>query len=284
MNTLHRVIHSLFKLLFGEFNGVQVFFYPLTLFWWIDSDSFLLAVTGLLTNQRHYFPLCLFLLVIVYLAFLIVKNSSAIFKESELPSHAARRSFNNMVVEVHKILLITIVTAALIYAVAAFLHYYYNIRVPLKTIYPLLYQLFSVALILWYTLKNKWTKPLREAGKSMERAYRLVRRDLALRPREYLLHGLTLILMVMIGSYIYNLIVVYLLFPFFASKEAGLKVILLEPATLPALLYDVFIFAVAFMLSNLLFSPFVRLITHFSDKLNPQLNKPNQPDYDAQEN
>ncbi len=270
MTALHRFIHGLFKLLFGDFNGIQVFLYPMTLFWWIDSDSFISAITGLLTIQRHLFPLCLFFLLLIYLAFLIVKNSSAIFPEGRPVTGSDRDSFLRMVIEVHKILLITIVSSALIYVVAAFLKYYYGILVPLKLIYPVVFRGFSILLILYYTLKNAWTETLREEGKSMETAFRAVREDWDKRPLAYAGHALALVLMIIIGSFLYNLIILNLLFPLVGVHGPGLKVLLIPPENIGALLYDVFIFGVSLMLSNLLFSPLAKVIMHYSDRFNPQ--------------
>ncbi len=271
MDRSRRVIHSIFSLLFGEFNGIQVFLYPMTLFWWIDSDSFLYAITGLLTAHKHFFPLCLFLLLAIYIAFLILKNSSALLSDTGTNSSTQKRSLARMIIAVHQTLLITLIISALIYVVAGFLSYYYGIKVPLKSIYPFVFQAFSVSLILFYVLKNAWTEPYRSRGISMEGSVNQLRKQFAEHTEKYAIHAIVLVLMILISSFIYNLLIMNLFFPIVEALGFAPKLLLLPPSGIGALLYDVFIFGVAFMLSNLLFSPIVMVITHYSDKLHPHI-------------
>lgn len=272
MISLHKAIHSIFKFLFGDFNGVQVFLYPWTLLWWVRSESLLYSVTGLLTIHKHFFPLAIFCLLFLYMMFLIVKNSSAILKDGAASSAADRRSFWKMVIELHRILLLTVMGAVIIFALASFLRYYYNIRVPLKAIYPIIIQAYSVVLILFYTLKNVWTEPYRNRGDNMDKAYLKVGRQFRKDPKAFLLHASVLISMIFVGCFIYNLLIMNLLFMLVERFGIAPKLEMLAPTTIWALLYDIFVMAAAFMLSNLLFSPIVTLVNHFSGRFKPQPN------------
>ncbi|HNT52843.1 MAG TPA: hypothetical protein PKH19_05520 [Candidatus Syntrophosphaera sp.] len=278
MNMIHKLIQSIFDLLFGDFNGIQVLIYPMTLFWWIDSDSFLLAITSLLTNQRQLFPVGIFFLLLLFLLFLIIKNSSSIFSNNKTTLSAEKRSFGLMVIEVHKLLLIMVIAAVLLFVLASFLRYYYGISVSLKTIYPVMFRLFGIVFILFYSLKNCWTQSYREQGKSMERSALLVLRDFSRQQQEYLAHALALVVLTLVGSFIYNLIILNLLLPLFVEDGRGLQLMLLPPTGIWSLLYDVGVFGIAFLLSNLLFSPLVRVIVHITNRLSPQQPKPGGSD------
>lgn len=271
MNRLQKVIHGIFNLLFGDFNGVQVFLYPMTLFWWMDSYDFFYAMTGLFTTHRHLFPLLIFMLLLLYVIFLIIKNSSSILSDQRKNTETEKRSFYAMVIDLHKILLIALLVIGLIYVLAAFLKYYYRIQMPLKTIYPYVLRGFSIFLILYYTLKNSWTKPYRELGLSMERAYVKVRKNFVQYPELYGTHAIALFLMIMLGSFIYNLMVLNLFYPIVAAIGFSPDLFLTTPVSIAALLYDIFVLGVAFMLSNLFFSPIVLLISHYSNRFHPEI-------------
>ncbi|MBW6513925.1 MAG: hypothetical protein K0B87_04110 [Candidatus Syntrophosphaera sp.] len=271
MRKIQRVINGIFRLLFGEFNGVQVFLYPMTLFWWMDSYDFYYAMTGLLTKQRHLFPLSIFLLLLLYVLFLIIKNSSAILKENGRNTETEKRSLYAMVINLHKILLIAVLAVGLVYVLAAFLKYYYAIHIPLKMFFPYIFRGFSVFLIIFYTLINTWTKPFRLGGLSMNRSIVRVRRQYRQHPELYGMHALVLVMMIVIGSFIYNLMVLNLFYPVVGAIGFSPDLFMTVPSSIPALLYDIFILGVAFMLSNLLFSPIVMIISFYSDKLHPHL-------------
>ncbi len=266
---MHHLIHGTFRLLFGDFNGVQVFLYPMTLFWCIDSNSFLYSVTGLLTTYRHFFPLSLFLLLFLYIVFLVIKNYSSIIGDEKPVSSAGKRSFNMMVIDLHKILLVALAIIGLVYILAAFFKYYYDIRIPLKMIYPYIFRGFSIFLILYYLLKNIWTKPFREAGLTMERAFIRTRREYREHPEPYAMHAIVVGLMVVLGAFVYNLLILNLIYPLISATGISPNLYLTPPSSIPALLYDIFILGVAFMISNLLFSPMVMLISHFIKPLHP---------------
>lgn len=266
---MHYLINGTFRLLFGEFNGVQVFLYPMTIFWCIDSNSFLYSVTGLLTTYKHFFPLTLFLLLFIYILFLVIKNYSAIIGDEKPVSAGEKRSFFMMVIDLHKILLVALAVIGLLYVLAAFLRYYYDIRVPLKTIYPYIFRGFSIFLILYYLLKNTWTKPFRKAGLTMERAFIKTRREYRQYPEPYAMHAVISGLMVVLGAFVYNLLVLNLVYPLISTTGISPNLYLTQPASIPALLYDIFILGVAFMISNLLFSPIVMLISHFIMAFHP---------------
>lgn len=270
MNSLRQMIQQMFYLLFGDFNGIQVFLYPMTLFWWIDSDSFLLAVTGLLTNQRHMFPLSLFLLLVLFMAFITVKVYSST-SGSQGGSAAEQRAFRGILIDLHKVILIALVAASLIYLLASFLNYYYGIQLPLKKLYPLLFRASSIFLVFYLGLRNIWTQPYRGQGNSSSRACRSVRWNMTHDPLGHLAHALAVLMLAILASFLFNQVVLNLLFPLLEAGGIRPKLMLLRPVGIFALLYDVFVFGVAFLLSNLLFSPLGKLLSRLALLLAPKL-------------
>lgn len=267
--TFHKASHGIIKLLFGDFNGVQAFVYPWTLLWWISGKSLLYTITGLLTNQRYLFPLTVFLILMMYMAFILVKNTSAILSGERTVSQAERKSLAQMAVNAHKLLLIGLAVALLIYLLGSFLKYYYGLLLPLREIYQRMFQGFSIILIVAYTLKNAWTKHYREQGDSMDEAFAKVRGEIVSTPGVYALHGAALCCLILIGCFIYNLLILNLIYTLADGFGIAPDLKMLPPFTILALLYDAFLLGIAFLLSNLLFSPIVILSMHFSARFLP---------------
>ena len=68
------LITSLARYLFGSFNGIQVFLYPGLLLYWLRSDRLVEVISDLLGLRIHYFPLGVFLLLGLYVAFILLKT------------------------------------------------------------------------------------------------------------------------------------------------------------------------------------------------------------------
>lgn len=269
MPLIHRAIQGLFKLLFGDFSGVQVFLYPMTLFCWIDGLSFSFVVTGLLTIQRHFFPLFIFLLLFLYIAFLIIKNHSITLSDGQPHSTEEKRLFGRMVINVHLVLFVTLICFGILYVLATFLSYYYHLRIPLKIIYPNVLRLFGILLIFYYGTLNYWMQPYRRRGISVAHAQRLIKRNYDTHALPFALYVLFLGLFMILGCYVYNYLVLNLIFPATLAFGFSPQLLLVPVTTIPALLYDVFIMGAAFMLSNLLFAPLSLLISHYASIFHP---------------
>jgi hypothetical protein len=269
MSYLHKLLLRIFSLLFGEFNGMQIFLYPMTLVFWIDTDSFLYATTGLLTTQKHYFPLTVFLLFFLFTLFLVVKYASIVFGDKHPHTQGEVSNFRQTVMTLHKMLLIAVVCAALIWVVSAFLKYYFGISVPLKSVYPFLIKTLSILIILWYALVQMWTKPFRDMGQEPGEAWLSFRGEYKSHPGIYSVHTISYALLAVIGCFIFNLLIVNVLYGVFGMLGISLNLYLAAPSSIGAILYNVFIFAVAMLLSNLLFSPIVKAISRIADRQHP---------------
>lgn len=281
---MHKILIRIFSLLFGDFNGVQIFIYPMTLFYWIDTESFLWASTGLFSSQRYFFPLVVFLLAFIFMAFLVMKNHCALYSDVWPHPPAEKRSFNLTVIGLHKLLLIILFAVGMIYLVSAFLNYFYGIALPLRVIYLMLARIVCVLMILGYAIRNSWTRPHREKGLDITRASALVRKDFRERQGRYLLHAVVYALLAFIFSAFYNLIVLNVFYLIFSIVGVSPNLYLAVTSGFPALFYDILVICVALMLSNLLFSPLVKLGVDLSERLHPFRNQPMEEAPDGEAN
>jgi len=269
MKLVHNAIRIIFKLLFGDFNGVQMFLYPLTLFVWIDDLSFSFVVTGLLTVYKHYFPLFIFLLVLLNVFFLILKSHSVYLYNYPDSSPQEKRHFRKAVIDIHLGLLFVVIGSGVLYMLAAFFNYYYHIRIPLKAIYPYSFRLISALMIILLACLHYLMLPHRKAGASITRSHRNLIVGIRRQPWSYLLYSVVLCVSAVLASFIFDYLVGQWIFPILLAFNLSPELIMLPVNGFPALLYDVAILGAAFMLSNLLFSPLALLIGNIADKLHP---------------
>lgn len=259
---------GLLKLLFGSFNGMQAILYPMSLIFWMDIESFQNAGIVLFTSHKYIFPLLIFLMMFLFMVFMILKNFGELSDPCEKNSKARNNSIAHTIISLHKTLLVVMFAVGLIYLIFAFLKHYYGISLPLSTIYLGLAKYVMVALILIYALRNAWTQPYRENGLDVRRALVKVRSDFQSKPRPFLLHAFSFIIMALLASAIHSRIIMSVI-DFFIGKTSFSLHLANAMGTLP-LVYDVFLLFVALILSNLVFSPLVLLVNSLSSKLIPQ--------------
>jgi len=269
MRIFHATTRFLFRLLFGGYNGVQAFLYPLTLFAWIDGLSFSFVITGLLTVHKHFFPLSLFLLLFLYIAFLILKNHNFGFHIARHEPSQEKLIFRKVVIDIHKVLFIVLICGIVLYVLAAFLRNYYSISMPLKVIYQYTLREFGVMMVLYYGTLNHWITPYLKRGMSFDHALRQVRRDVRVHFAPFLFYVLFLFAAVLLGTWLFDFLVLNLFFPFLYATPLSPQLLLLPLNNFGALFYDVFMIGVAFLLSNLFFSPFSLIISHYAELLHP---------------
>lgn len=269
MTTLHKILIRIFSLLFGDFNGVQVFLYPMSLFYWIETESFLVASSGLMTSQKFYIPLVVFLLILILMGTLAMKNLSALVSDKYPHPEAEKTSFIQTVIGMHKLLLLILGGFALIFLATALLNQFYGLSLPLQTINLSLARLLSAILILYYALRNSWTQPYREQGMDLRKALAEVRRDYGQKQTSYLLHGALYVMLAVVFSAIYHLVFVRGTYLVLTVLGVDPNLYLAVPSGLVTLLYDIFVLFVAMLISNLLFAPLVKLAVHLAGKFHP---------------
>ncbi len=269
MTTLRKILIRIFRLLFGDFNGVQIFLYPMSLFYWMETESFLVATSGLMTSQRFYIPLVVFLLVLILMGVLAMKNYCALFGAQHPHPEAEKASFIQTVIGMHKLLLLILGGFALIFLVTSLLNHFYGLSLPLQTINLTLARLLSAILILGYSLMNSWTQPFREQGMDLRKALAEFRRDYGQKQTHYLLHGALYVMLAVFFSAIHYLVFVRGVYLVLAVLGVDPNLYLAVPKGLITLLYDIFVLFVAMLISNLLFAPLVQLAVYLAGKFHP---------------
>ncbi|HNX36753.1 MAG TPA: hypothetical protein PL124_00230 [Candidatus Cloacimonadota bacterium] len=259
------------QVLFGEWNGIQVFLFPSAIFYWLDSFSFLFWMYELLSRQLHLLPLTLFLLVVAFLGFLLIKYHGFMNPNNSIQRN--RQDFIRFILELHKGLLTVLLIAMVVFVVKTFLSYFYQIELPIKRIYSHFFQYIAIALIFFYYIQSVWSKPYRDKGMSYPRAINQVICFARKNIKETLIFTGTIIMAVLASALIYVMLIKFVLSPVLdmAGKLVGitLRFELIQVDTSIDLAYDVFMIFSSFVLSNLFFYPIIALTSKMIHKLHP---------------
>lgn len=259
--------------LFSEYNGIQVFIYPYTLMYWITGGSLLVAITSLLSISIHYLPISFFGVILIYVAFISFKLYTMYFtKPHRLELHNVN-DFWDSIIRLHLYLFITLMILMVFFVLSEFLSYFYGIKLPLKQAVMALFRIFTVSLILIYYLWSTWLKPYRNRNYGRKRAEKLCLGFIIHHPWESLRFSVITLLMVLVAVRAYALTALYVLSPIFDGLSRFLAIkFSLELSRIHntgSILYDLFVVAAAFMLSNLCFYPFIILSQKLITAIHP---------------
>ncbi len=260
------------KAMCAEYNGIQVFLYPVTLLYWISSTSILLPFTSLLTLRIHYLPLTFFGVLLIYVCFMVLKIYTCLFPGPQKHHPKLKSEFYDLVIQLHLVLFVTVMILMVYYILSRFLSYFYSIDLPLKQGVMFLFRAFTVFLILYYYLKSMWLQPLRARKYSKKRCDILVTGWISKNIWAALKYTAMMSIVVFAAVKLYLLVIAYFITPVLSGLRhlLGLKldIELIPISGIGSVFYNLFMLAAAFMLSNLLFYPIIVL----SQKLNKSIH------------
>lgn len=263
------LINCLARYLFGSFNGIQVFLYPGLLLYWLRSDRLVEVISDLLGLRIHYFPLGVFLLLGLYVAFILLKYRAM---SSAKPSQPGGE-LATFVVDLHVKLLTVLLCFALLFVFAAFTRYFYGIQVPVKLIASWTARALGGVMILYYYLADTWLSPWLNRGHKRQAAVSRTKVYARRHPKTYVAFNLFQIVMVLALARIYVNLVEYIYHPILTLLGSALRLEFeLKPILIDghlALWWNALLTALAFLISNLGFIPLVWLAKLATDITHP---------------
>ncbi len=257
----------------AEFNGIQVFLYPMTLLYWISSASILLPFTSLLSMSIHYLPLTFFGVLLIYVCFMVLKIYTCVFPGPHSHHPKLLDEFYELVIQLHLVLFVTIIVLMVYYILSRFLGYFYRIDLPLKQGVMFFFRAFTVLLILYYYLKSMWLKPLRARRYSQKRSLLLTIGWINRNPWAAVKYTVMMSVVVFAAVKLYLIAIAYFITPVLSGIRhlLGLKldIELIPISGIFSVLANLFMLAAAFMLSNLLFYPIIVLSQKLNNSMHP---------------
>lgn len=259
--------------MFSDYNGIQVFIYPITIFYWISSSSIFLALSTLLSVKLHYLPITFWAVLLVYTLFIMLKIYTIYFRFSHKESPHLNKDFWDSVIRLHKRLFVVLLALMVLFVLTEFLRYFYGISLPMKQFVVYAFRLFTIIIILYYYFSSMWLKPYRERNYGSRRSEKLCYLWMLKNPLGAIKYTGLLFLMIFAAVRLYVLVITYIYKPFLLGfgELFGLSLHLemVSVASVGHMFYNVFILAAAFILSNLGFFPILYLMQILAKRLHP---------------
>jgi hypothetical protein len=273
MSKTSNTLRFILKAMCSEYNGIQVFLYPMTIFYLISTNSILSAFTSLLSLRIYYLPLSFFGVLFIYVGFMVLKIYTCLFRGPHKEYPLLMDEFYESVINLHLVLFITLMILMVYFVLTKFLAYFYAIELPLKQVIMFLFRAFTTLLILYFYLRSMWLSPLRKRGYGKRRSKFIVTGWVYKHPWEAVKYTVMMIVVVISAVRLYVLVIAYFLSPLISGLSSllgwHLSLDLITVSGIGSVLYNLFMLAAAFALSNLLFYPIISLGQTLNNKMHP---------------
>lgn len=267
-------LRFILKAMCADYNGLQVFFYPAVLAFWLNNEGLVQAFTSLIMVNIHYLPMVFYGVLFIYVGYMIMKVYTGIF---DGPHHLYPEridEFWELVIFLHLILFISLMVVMVFYVFSRFLDYFYGIEVHFKQGMMFAFKLFTMLLIIFYYVWKEWLKPIlaHYGGNSFEaRKYFNAFREA--HPIASLKYTIIIIVEMFAAIGVYLWAVYNILYPLqeLIEKHSGFRLyfILVPITSFGSVFYNLFMLASAFMLSNLLFYPIIAFFKAITRNYHP---------------
>ncbi len=265
MDYIRHIIKATMNMLFGEFSGIQVFLAPITLLYLIESQSILSSLTNLFSFKLHYFPLIIFLVLLFFVIFMVIKM--------RLVDYIDSAHFVDRIIELNLFVLTAVIVALIYYALSGFFAYFYGIKGTLKPGLAIIFKLVTATIIVHQYLLNLWLTPYRKRGYGIMRSTLACKAWFRWNKLSFYRFSVLVVAFILLATRLYQLVISYLLIPGLDSvKETfniDFRLVLFPFNSVPQVFANVLIMFIALLVSNMLFYPFMYAVTHVCRILSP---------------
>jgi hypothetical protein len=257
----------------SEYNGIQVFLFPGTLFFLLSSDSLVGSFTSLLSLRMHFLPLVFFTVLLAYVCFMGLKIYTSLFDGPHSLYPGKMDEFYDYLIRLHLTLFITVIVLMVFYVLSRFMSYFYGIELPLKKAVWFTFRAFTVLLIAVYYFRSTWLATLMKQRMSISRSKRYWLAWSSRHPFVFLKYSALIIVVMVAAVRLYQLSIVLFISPVlsFIGTLSGLNpgIELIPVSGMFSVFYNVFMLFSAFLLSNLFFYPIIYLAQNLVESLHP---------------
>ena len=270
---MNKVARILAQVLFGEYNGIQVFLAPVTLFYWIDGSSILSAGTSLLNFRVHFFPLLVFMIIFAYTAFMMTKL--------KLFHTGSQSDYIDTLIDMNISVLALVLIALIVFAIASFLAYFYGIRETVRPAMYLLFKLYTSILIFYYFFVHQWLKRFYQRGYGRDSATKALKAWIRKNQLGFIRYSVLLIAIVLAAIRLYQIMISYIIDPILSGFTSifgfNPHLHLVPFIHNQDVFINVAVCCVAFVMSNLLFFPIIFIMGQLLEWLHPDKLASNPP-------
>jgi hypothetical protein len=248
---------------------VQNFAAPAVFAFLFDKMSFLQWISTLLSYQRYYLPLFLYLAFLMYMMLLVVKamvqwdncSSARCFRHKV---KLGRDFLLPLIIRMHKWLLTFITIMIFIYVLKNVYVFMYKTSLPLMTIYINLARVAFIAGILYIYLLCDVAIPYIKKGHNFERALSYFHRYLAKKWKFTLLYYANQFMVITLSILLFKVVIDALVrtngFGMLSRGDEPLLLKFTEVHSIRDLIGNIMVLPIAFLFSNALYSPIMLFV------------------------
>lgn len=255
----------LYRVICGDFSGIQVFWAPSSLLHLISSTSALAALTTALGLRIYYLPLFIFLIVLTYIIFVTFKIRLLYRLDS--------KDFLDEFIELNVSVLGLGLIALIIYAISGFILYFYGLDGTLKPALMLLFKSYTAIIILYHYLMSLWLRPFYARSYGRKRARLALQAWIKSHLYAFCRYTLVVVLLVLAAVKLYQIFLSLVLTPVIDIVAAytgySIQLQLRAFQNIGDIWLNVGILILAFLVSNIIFYPLVCGVNYLARYLFP---------------
>jgi len=262
---MNKIIKNILYLIFGEWNGVQNFVAPTVMLSMFDQHSFLNWITGVLTFQRFFLPLFVYIVVLFSVIFLCLKvlvqwNQ---FK-ADCRVSVIRDLILPFIIKLHKWLLAFLAVIMLVFIVKSGFTFTYRQSFPLFTVYYWILRVGAVALTLYIFTFMEFAIPIVKRNRSLSWAQIYFHKFILKHWKSVVPVLIVRLLWIYVSVLLFTLAIDQFQdlndLGFFTTTGKPLELFCKNVHNIKQFLYNTVLLLGVFLFSNLLYSPIMFLV------------------------
>jgi hypothetical protein len=266
---MNKIINKLLYLLFGEWNGVQVFVVPTTFLFVLDQYSFVNWITSVLSMQRYFIPLMIYSVLLFSVIFLCTKvyvhwKSD---KSPQKPGASVSLWRDLMIpffIKLNKWLLAFLVLIVLIFMFKSGFVFIYKKGFPIFIVLHWFVRIWAILMSLYIYQLLRIAIPIIKRGRSLYQAQRYFHLLIIKRWKSAIPILIVQLLWIYVSILLFSLAIGQIErfneIGLFADNGKPLFLIFTLLESKAGCLGNMSLLLLAFLFSNLLYSPFVYLV------------------------
>jgi hypothetical protein len=272
-----KLAHKILYLIFGEWNGIQIFIAPTVLLCLFNQATFINWFTGVLTYQRFYIPLFTYILILFSILFLTLKvvvqwqtYDKSTKSIQKIP--IVKNLLIPYILKLHKWILSLLTIMMIVFIIKSGFVFFYRHSFPLFSTYFWILRMGTVLITLYTFALLEVAIPMIRKGKTLDRAQKyfhllLIKRWKNLLPL-YLVQLLWIYVSVLIFKLAIDQIASLYTLENTALKGRELVFVFYNVDNIFQFVINVLFLLLAFLLCNLLYSPLMFLIRKGLNRFN----------------
>ncbi|PKN80593.1 MAG: hypothetical protein CVU48_01345 [Candidatus Cloacimonetes bacterium HGW-Cloacimonetes-1] len=274
MKIIEKIINEFLKSCCGEWNGLQIFLIPTTLFYLLDGFSVARWVSGILTLQIQFFPLVIFVATMFVVLFAIGKQYTFYIKPELSISPKVRRDLMyEFVFGIHKVIFIVLMAFMIGYVLSSFLRYFYSVQMVTRNTYAVAVHVLCVFMVFYQYTMNLWLSHFLKRGYQPNRAKAYLEVYMRRNKVAFIRYTLSMIIVMSFSVYLYRILIIQLIAPaielLFVATNVSLKFSVIPVSSSFGHISNVCVILMAFIVANLLFAPIMNLLATLMKRLHP---------------